>query len=213
MVTDARGQIGQAIHLEDTASKGRSGRVIPMNEELRTDQHLLDPERKVEGDVAASYRELVLAMVPARRVRRLFESQRPTHFHHQYGEEDLDRGRVPPGRPDVGRAYEPSDDAAVHRSQPGSAGPDCGTRLTDGASEPLNEVRSRGANGHCPNFGLWTQLRHQACSHRAGHQPEDRQGARHRYPRAAARRAAACSLDGLRPQPHDAWSAFTGRVN
>src|SRR6202021_314758 len=36
MVTDARGQIGQAIHLEDTASKGRSGRVIPMNEELKT---------------------------------------------------------------------------------------------------------------------------------------------------------------------------------
>jgi integrase len=36
MVTDARGQIGQAIHLENTASKGQSGRVIPMNEELRT---------------------------------------------------------------------------------------------------------------------------------------------------------------------------------
>jgi integrase/recombinase XerD len=36
MVTDARGQIGKAIHLEDTASKGRSGRVVPMNEELRT---------------------------------------------------------------------------------------------------------------------------------------------------------------------------------
>jgi site-specific recombinase XerD len=36
MVTDARGQMGQAIHLEDAASKGRSGRVIPMNEELRT---------------------------------------------------------------------------------------------------------------------------------------------------------------------------------
>lgn len=35
MVTDARGQIGQAIHLEDSASKGRSGRVIPMNEEIR----------------------------------------------------------------------------------------------------------------------------------------------------------------------------------
>src|SRR6202046_2096801 len=35
MVTDARSQIGLAIHLEDTASKGRSGRVIPMNEELR----------------------------------------------------------------------------------------------------------------------------------------------------------------------------------
>src|SRR6476620_3647160 len=36
MVTDARGQIGDAIHLEDSASKGRSGRVIPMNEEIRT---------------------------------------------------------------------------------------------------------------------------------------------------------------------------------
>src|SRR6476620_6538041 len=36
MVTDARGQIGQAIHLENTASKGQSGRVIPMNDEVRT---------------------------------------------------------------------------------------------------------------------------------------------------------------------------------
>jgi hypothetical protein len=30
------GEFMDAIHLEDTASKGRSGRVIPMNEELRT---------------------------------------------------------------------------------------------------------------------------------------------------------------------------------
>jgi integrase/recombinase XerD len=36
MVTDARGQIGQAIHLENRASKGQSGRIIPMNEEPRT---------------------------------------------------------------------------------------------------------------------------------------------------------------------------------
>lgn len=36
MVTDPRGRIGQAIYLEDTASKGRSGRVIPLNEELRS---------------------------------------------------------------------------------------------------------------------------------------------------------------------------------
>jgi integrase len=36
MVTDARGGIGQAIYLENTASKGQSGRVIPMNDELRT---------------------------------------------------------------------------------------------------------------------------------------------------------------------------------
>ena len=36
MVTDARGQIGQSIVLENAASKGQSGRVIPMNDELRT---------------------------------------------------------------------------------------------------------------------------------------------------------------------------------
>src|ERR1700731_670436 len=35
MVTDARGQIGEAILLEDTASKGQSGRVVPISEELR----------------------------------------------------------------------------------------------------------------------------------------------------------------------------------
>jgi len=35
MVTDARGQIGQAIHLENSASKGQSGRVIPMNDDLQ----------------------------------------------------------------------------------------------------------------------------------------------------------------------------------
>jgi integrase/recombinase XerD len=36
MVTDPRGQIGQAIYLENAASIGQSGRAIPMNGELRT---------------------------------------------------------------------------------------------------------------------------------------------------------------------------------
>ncbi len=35
MITDASGEIGPAIHLRDEASKGRSGRVIPLNGELR----------------------------------------------------------------------------------------------------------------------------------------------------------------------------------
>src|ERR1700712_490798 len=35
MVTDARGQIGREIFLENVASKGQSGRVVPMSEELR----------------------------------------------------------------------------------------------------------------------------------------------------------------------------------
>jgi integrase/recombinase XerD len=36
MVTDAEGRLGDAIHLTDSASKGRSGRVIPLNKELRS---------------------------------------------------------------------------------------------------------------------------------------------------------------------------------
>jgi integrase len=35
MVTDADGNVGKSIHLTNVASKGRSGRVIPMNRELR----------------------------------------------------------------------------------------------------------------------------------------------------------------------------------
>jgi integrase len=35
MVTDAQGQLSTAIHLINTASKGKSGRVIPLNKELR----------------------------------------------------------------------------------------------------------------------------------------------------------------------------------
>ncbi|WP_347372360.1 site-specific integrase, partial [Methylocystis sp. SB2] len=35
MVTDSEGLVGTAIHLQDSASKGKSGRIIPMNSQLR----------------------------------------------------------------------------------------------------------------------------------------------------------------------------------
>ena len=35
MITDADGNVGDAIHLIDTASKGRSGRIVPLNKHLR----------------------------------------------------------------------------------------------------------------------------------------------------------------------------------
>ena len=35
MLTDPDGRIGKAIHLQDVATKGRSGRVIPLNSDLR----------------------------------------------------------------------------------------------------------------------------------------------------------------------------------
>ena len=36
MTNDAQGEIGRVICLQDSASKGKSGRMIPINEELRT---------------------------------------------------------------------------------------------------------------------------------------------------------------------------------
>jgi integrase/recombinase XerD len=36
MLTDAEGNLGHALHLRNEASKGASGRVIPLNRELRT---------------------------------------------------------------------------------------------------------------------------------------------------------------------------------
>ncbi|WP_189543339.1 tyrosine-type recombinase/integrase [Novosphingobium arvoryzae] len=36
MVLDADGEVGEAIHLTDSASKGKSGRIIPLNRQLRS---------------------------------------------------------------------------------------------------------------------------------------------------------------------------------
>jgi integrase/recombinase XerD len=35
MVTDAQGQVGNTLNLRDEAAKGRSGRIIPLNKDLR----------------------------------------------------------------------------------------------------------------------------------------------------------------------------------
>ncbi|NGX96268.1 MAG: site-specific integrase [Candidatus Afipia apatlaquensis] len=60
MVTDAQGEIGHAIVLQDDASKGRSGRVIPLNEELH--RSLIDWQQ-------------FMSMVPDRRVIRTERSK------------------------------------------------------------------------------------------------------------------------------------------
>jgi integrase/recombinase XerD len=57
MVTDADGNIGTSIHLTDNASKGRSGRVIPLNIQLRLKlADLLEHERQHHRfDIASSH--------------------------------------------------------------------------------------------------------------------------------------------------------------
>ena len=45
MVTDAEGNLGPALHLRDEASKGSSGRVIPLNKDLRSALQKLHDQR------------------------------------------------------------------------------------------------------------------------------------------------------------------------
>jgi integrase len=52
MITDASGEVGQAIYLQDKASKGRSGRAIPLNEELKV---ALSEWRRKIGMTASSF--------------------------------------------------------------------------------------------------------------------------------------------------------------
>ena len=56
MLTDAEGNLGSAIHLRDEASKGRSGRVIPLNRDLRDALHELFQSRGASPYVITSER-------------------------------------------------------------------------------------------------------------------------------------------------------------
>jgi integrase len=47
MTNDSSGEIGTALYLLDVASKGKSGRVIPLNEELRS--ALIEYRRQVQA--------------------------------------------------------------------------------------------------------------------------------------------------------------------
>jgi hypothetical protein len=88
--------IGQAIHLEDTASKGRSGRVIPMNEELRTALREYAETVWMPTSTFLIQSERSRGMSPQavvnlfwrwyrRRLRWLFEPLWSPHFHNQRG--------------------------------------------------------------------------------------------------------------------------------
>ena len=56
MLTDAEGNLGSAIHLRNEASKGRSGRVIPLNRDLREALQELFQSRGASPNVITSER-------------------------------------------------------------------------------------------------------------------------------------------------------------
>ena len=54
MVTDAEGKIGRTIRLEDRASKGRSGGVVPMSADLRPALEALTRKQPATNRVATT---------------------------------------------------------------------------------------------------------------------------------------------------------------
>ena len=62
MVSDAEGQVAEALHLEDRAAKMRSGRTIPLNRELRAALIELESIRRGRADAPVIYSERGLGM-------------------------------------------------------------------------------------------------------------------------------------------------------
>jgi integrase len=56
MLTDAEGNLGSALHLRDEASKGSSGRVIPLNKDLKSALQKLHDQRGSSPFVIATER-------------------------------------------------------------------------------------------------------------------------------------------------------------
>lgn len=139
MVNNSTGQVGWEICLLDSASKGKSGRRIPLNEHVRnaliargsatlwsSNRHgRFRPTRHPDGEVSvhlgAGHRQHVPSLVSAPRLRRLLESQREEDLHHQRSEEDLDGRWFTEGHSGVGWSLEFAHDAAIHRREPRSA--------------------------------------------------------------------------------------------
>jgi integrase/recombinase XerD len=61
MPTDAEGNLGKALHLRNSASKGKSGRVIPLNKDLRDALQELHRQRGTSPYVIARAARLAAA--------------------------------------------------------------------------------------------------------------------------------------------------------
>lgn len=83
MVTDANGDIGSEIRLQNIAAKGFSGRVIPLNAELRSSLIALKADR---GDKAQSH----LEVIHSERSRKLSANAVAVWFSRLYSKLGLD---------------------------------------------------------------------------------------------------------------------------
>ena len=125
MLTDAEGKIGDAIHLVDQASKGSSGRVIPLNRELKAalvqiqksqvGGPLRGHDGKSQADERGGDREPVRRLVSGPGLQRLLKPQWMPRVHHQRREEDRHGRRVAARRATTGRTFIALDNTAIHR--------------------------------------------------------------------------------------------------
>jgi hypothetical protein len=100
MLKDPEGNLGLAIHLRDEVSKGMSGRVIPLNKELRAALQKLHDERSksryvittsaIAANVSERDREPICVVVQGGWIARVLKSFWQTHLHHQRRANDLD---------------------------------------------------------------------------------------------------------------------------
>jgi integrase len=129
MATTSDGEVGNAIHLTNDASKGRGGgRVIPLNRELRAALLSLrqSPSRGIPSTFVIatepdypnhppSDRQPLLPLVSRPRLLGVLQPQRSTDLHHQRRSKDLDGRRVAAGHPVARRPLQPVYHPALHR--------------------------------------------------------------------------------------------------
>ena len=128
MVTDADGAVGDAIALENRASKGRSGRHIPMHPLLRSalvDLHAAARRKGASrarrgllrarpGDVGRHGAAVVSSPLQHAQHDGVFVALGPPHLYHAGGAEGVGGGRQRQRRATTGRAQQHADDAALH---------------------------------------------------------------------------------------------------
>jgi integrase len=83
MITYADGDIGQAINLQDKASKGRSGRIIPMNGDLKS--ALQELREELRGVVRAKAGPFVISSERSLRVSAQSIVNMFSRWYHELG--------------------------------------------------------------------------------------------------------------------------------
>jgi integrase/recombinase XerD len=108
MVTDAAGQIAEAIHLQNRASKGTTGgRTIPLHPDL---QSALTALQSARGDTPRPDQSVLFS----ERDGRLLVALGTPDLYYPRGAQSVPGRGQPAGRARARRAYQPRHDATLH---------------------------------------------------------------------------------------------------